>query len=132
MTSPYKPPGHHAVSPYLLVNSVAGLTAFLEAGFGASVVLTVPGEDGGIRHASIQIDDSIVMLGERPATAAASQGSTHIYVPDVDASYERALGAGATAVAPPRDQPYGDRSAGVRDPEGNLWWIGTHRAAQTG
>jgi uncharacterized glyoxalase superfamily protein PhnB len=51
----------------------------------------------------------------------------HLYVPDVDATYKRALAAGAASVVEPRDQEYGDRTGGVLDPAGNTWWIGTHR-----
>jgi PhnB protein len=50
----------------------------------------------------------------------------HLYVEDCDETYERALAAGATSEREPTDQFYGDRSAGVRDSAGNLWWIATH------
>lgn len=73
----------------------------------------------------MRIDDAVVMLGERPDGRAAMLSSIHVYVPDVDATYQAALLAGAASVAEPKDQPYGDRSAGVRDAEGNLWWLGT-------
>jgi PhnB protein len=50
----------------------------------------------------------------------------HVYVADADATYRRALAAGGISVQEPTDQFYGDRSGGVRDPCGNLWWIATH------
>jgi PhnB protein len=50
----------------------------------------------------------------------------HLYVEDVDATYRRALEAGATSVREPADQFYGDRSGGVKDRFGNQWWIATH------
>ena len=53
-------------------------------------------------------------------------GMLYLYVDDVDLTYQRALDAGATSQQPPTDQFYGDRSAGVKDPCGNLWWIATH------
>ncbi|WP_341675912.1 VOC family protein [Niveibacterium sp. SC-1] len=122
----WKPPEHNAVSPYLLVVSVRDMLAFLAASFGAVERYRSEQPDGSIKHAEVRIDDSIVMMGERPAGSAATCCSTHVYVPDVDAAYQRALAAGAASIAEPRDQPYGDRGAGVRDAEGNLWWIGTH------
>ncbi|HEX6832269.1 MAG TPA: VOC family protein [Rudaea sp.] len=124
MTS-YKPPDHNAVSPFLLVHSVDAMLAFLRATFDAAEVYKMTLPDGSVKHAEVRIDDSIVMMGERPAGDAAIQCSTHVYVPDVDGAYERALAAGATSIVAPRDQPYGDRSCGVRDPQGNTWWIGT-------
>jgi PhnB protein len=50
----------------------------------------------------------------------------YMYVPDVDALYGRALEAGATSISAPADQPYGDRTAGVKDGFGNQWYIATH------
>ncbi|MHB1057161.1 MAG: VOC family protein [Rhodanobacter sp.] len=123
MTSAYKPDGHKAVSPYLLLADVPGMLDFLAAAFGAVERCRIQAPDGSIKHAETQIDDSVVMMGERPAGVACS---THVYVPDVDDTYRKAMAAGATSVAEPRDLPYGDRSAGFRDPQGNLWWVGTH------
>ena len=125
--SVWKPPAHNAVSPYLLVKSVRETLAFLDASFDAVELYRSEQPDGSIKHAEVRIDDSIVMMGERPEGGPAVCCSIHVYVPDVDATYLRALAAGAASVSEPRDQPYGDRSAGVRDAEGNLWWIGTHR-----
>lgn len=120
----HRPPGHPAVAPYLVVADAAAQIAFLVQVFGAVERVRQTTSDGGIRHAEVAIEDSIVMLGER---AEAMQASVHVYVQDVDAVYARALDAGATGLAAPRDLPYGDRSAGLRDPQGNLWWLGTHR-----
>jgi uncharacterized glyoxalase superfamily protein PhnB len=49
----------------------------------------------------------------------------YLYVPNVDASYRRALEAGATSLSQPTDQPYGDRTAGVKDAFGNQWYLAT-------
>lgn len=127
MTIEFVPPGRSIVSPYLLVSSVAEALAFLTEVFAAIELHRVPGENGAIQHAEARIGDSVVMLGERPG--GAMPASVHVYVPDVDATYEKALAAGASPLSAPRDMPYGDRSAGVRDSQGNLWWIGTHLGA---
>lgn len=126
--SAHRPAGHPAVSPYLLVGDARAMLAFLQATFGAQELYRKAREDGSIMHAEVRIDDSVVMLGERPDGRDPTHGSIHVYVPDVDACHARGLAAGAASVSPPTDQPYGDRTAGVRDPEGNLWWIGTHLA----
>jgi len=125
MTQTYKPEGHNAVCPYLLVADVEALLTFLSEAFDAQELSRWELADGTIKHAEVRIDDSVLMMGERPVTQATMTGSVHIYVPDVDTTFNKALSAGATAIAEPRDLPYGDRSGGVRDPEGNYWWIGT-------
>jgi len=121
----YKPEGYCSVSPYLIVGNVKALLAFLTATFDAQVLVRMAQPDGTVKHAEVRIDDSVVMMGERPDGRAAMPCSTHVYVPDVDITYRAALAAGATSVAEPKDQPYGDRSAGVKDSEGNIWWLGT-------
>lgn len=122
----HKPAGHNAVSPYLLVSDARAMLAFLQATFGAQELCRKAREDGSVMHAEARIDDSVVMLGERPDGRDPVRCSTHVYVPDVDACYAAGLDAGALSVSPPTDQPYGDRTAGLRDPDGHLWWIGTH------
>ncbi len=122
----YKPPQHNAVSPFLRARDVPRLLAFLAATFEAEELMRLDGPDGSVRHAEVRIDDSIVMLGERPRGDHDAVCSVHVYVPDVDRAYAAALAAGGSSIVAPRDLPYGDRSGGVKDPEGNLWWLGTH------
>ena len=124
MTALFKPTGHSTVSPYLLVPAVAETLAFLTQVFGAVELGRKMSDDGSVKHAEVRIDDSVIMMGERPG--AGPGASVHIYVPDVDQAYALALAAGAASISEPRDMPYGDRSAGVRDAQGNLWWLGTH------
>lgn len=123
MKGNFKPAYHTAVSPFLLVADAAAMLDFLHATFGAVELCRIPAPDGSIKHAETRVDDSVIMVGER---ADATACSTHVYVPDVDETFRRALAAGARSISEPRDLPYGDRSAGLRDPQGNLWWIGTH------
>lgn len=120
-----KPSGHYTVSPYLSVSDVRSSHAFLDATFAASPASNIQQRNGSIRHAEIGIGDSVVMLGTRPDEPDAPRCSIHVYVPDVDGCYHRALAAGATGVAEPADRPYGNRTCGIRDPDGNVWWIGT-------
>ena len=122
----HKPSNHNAVSPYLLVKDVKALIDFLCSTFSATELSRKAAPDGSIKHAEIQIDDSVVMMGERPDGGVSVVCSTHVYVPDVDECYSKALAAGGSGISEPKDQPYGDRTAGVKDPEGNIWWIGTH------
>jgi uncharacterized glyoxalase superfamily protein PhnB len=77
-------------------------------------------------HAELSIGDSTVMVGEAMPQWPAKSNSLYVYVDDVDATYERALRAGATSVRAPENAFYGDRNSSVKDPFGNLWGIATH------
>ncbi len=83
--------------------------------------------DGKIMHADLKIGDSHVMISEATDQHPAMQCMVHLYVPNVDAVYERAIAAGGTSMTEPADQFYGDRGGGVKDPSGNCWYIATHK-----
>jgi uncharacterized glyoxalase superfamily protein PhnB len=113
----------HAVTPYITVHHPAELIDFVTQSFGAIEHFRATGSAGGM-HAEVSIGDSIVMIGgaehiePRPA-------AIHLYVPDVDRAYERAIEAGGKSLMPVADQPYGERSGGVEDDHGNRWYIAT-------
>jgi PhnB protein len=121
------PEGYHSVMPYLVVQGVPTLLDFLKQAFDATEIFRMPRPDGTIMHAEVKIGDSIVMMGEAAGEFQPMPGAIHLYVNEADATYQRALQAGATSVMEPADQFYGDRSAGVKDPVGNRWWIATHQ-----
>ena len=121
------PDGYHSVTPYLTVPGVAKLLDFLKQAFEAQELHRMPRPDGTIMHAEVRIGDSLVMMGEPMGSSQPMFGSLYLYVHDVDAVYQRALQAGATSTSEPADQFYGDRSAGIKDPVGNQWWIATHK-----
>ena len=121
-----KPDGYHAVTPYLVVDGAARLIDFLEEVFDAQEVERLAAPGGRIGHAELRIGDSVVMLGDAHGEHKPLQTMLYVYVDDADAIYQRALAAGATSVQAPVDQFYGDRSGGVKDAFGNLWWIATH------
>jgi uncharacterized glyoxalase superfamily protein PhnB len=120
------PPGFHSVTPYLDVPDVLKLLSFLQQAFDASVV-TPPIErpDGSVGHAAVRIGDSEIMMGSATDGFEPTRSMVHLYVPDADAVYQKALDAGASPVQPISEQWYGDRSGGVIDSDGNLWWIAT-------
>ena len=118
------PDGFHSVTPSVLVEDGATFIDFGQQAFGAEQFERMENPDGTVRHAQVKIGDSFVMLGK--PQGASMPASLYLYVPDCDAVYERALAAGATSIMEPADQFYGDRGAGVTDPCGNMWWIGTH------
>jgi len=119
--------GFHTVTPYLIVSDVPRLLDFVARAFDAEETGRFVG--AGL-HAEVRIGDSMMMVGggappERPYTGQQWPTALHIYVEDTDAVYERALRAGATSIGEPRSTEYGERSAGVKDAFGNVWYIAT-------
>jgi len=121
-----KPDGYHSITPYLVVDGAARLIAFLEEAFDAKEVERFAAPGNRVGHAEVRIGDSLVMLSDARGEHKPMQAMLYVYVDDVDATFQRALAAGATSVQAPADQFYGDRSGGVNDPCGNLWYIATH------
>jgi PhnB protein len=120
------PDGYHTVTPYLIVEGAAALIDFVKAAFGAEEIFRMPGKDGTVGHAEVRIGDSMIMLADAQAEHPARPTMLALYVKDVDATYQRAIAAGATSIREPADQFYGDRSGGVQDASGMHWWISTH------
>jgi PhnB protein len=120
------PDGYHTITPYIVVEGAAKFIEFLTQAFDAKVKERMVRPDGKVAHAEVILGDSILMLGETTAEAKLQSAGIYLYVPDVDATYRRALQAGATSVAEPADQFYGDRNARVRDAWGNFWGIASH------
>jgi PhnB protein len=128
MANPVKPipDGYHTLTPYLTVHGAAGLIDFLKRAFDAQEHSRTARPDGTVMHADLQIGDSRLMVSEATEQWKAAPTGLYLYVPDTDATYRRALEAGATSLMEPADQFYGDRNAGVKDACGNSWWIATH------
>lgn len=127
--------GYNSVQPYLIIRNCAAAIDFYKRAFGVSERMRMTRPDGRIGHAEIQVGDSVIMMADEHAEMDAfspehyggSPISLHIYVPDCDATYSKAIAAGAKTVREPADQTYGDRNAGVLDPFGYKWWLSTHK-----
>jgi len=119
------PEGYHTVTPYLTVADLPALLEYVQAAFGATLAEQTADAEGKIRHAEFIIGDSRVMAGQARAEWPARPAALYLYVPDTDATYQAAMRAGGTSLMEPADQFYGDRNAGVQDPQGNYWWIAT-------
>src|ERR1051325_1135918 len=128
MTDVRTPAGFGTVTPYLVGKGVAQLHEFLRQAFGAEIRASYPRPDGSIMHSEVMVGDSLLEMGETDDREI-RKCELHYYVADVDATYARALAAGAQSLQAPIDQPYGDREAGIVDPIGNHWYIATHGAA---
>ncbi len=123
--------GFRTVTPYLVAREAEGLIEFIKRAFDAEGQIYGIGSAGGI-HAEYRIGDTMLMVGGgvagREFRGKAMPTALHLYVEDADAVYRRAIAAGATSLAEPVDQPYGDREGGVKDLAGNYWYIATHKA----
>jgi uncharacterized glyoxalase superfamily protein PhnB len=131
------PEGFHSVTPHLVVKGAAKAIGFYKKAFGAEEVVRMPAPDGErLMHAEIKIGDSFVMLadefpemggGKSPEALGGSPVGLMIYVPDVDATFNQAVAAGAKVKMPPTDMFWGDRYSKVTDPFGHEWAIATHK-----
>ena len=94
--------------------------------FEATVKERFEAPDGRIEHATVRINDSVAMIGEPPGDCEPAPPMCFLFLPDVDATYRRALEAGGTSVREPQTHLHGDRNGAVSDPIGNTWWIAAH------
>jgi uncharacterized glyoxalase superfamily protein PhnB len=120
------PEGYHTVVPYIVAADAEALLKFLKTGLKATEREVMRYPDGRIWHGDVVIGDSHVMLSQATEQHPAMPATLYLYVPDTDAAYRTALVAGATSVMEPATQFYGDRNAGVKDSNGNMWYFGTH------
>jgi len=118
-------PVYATITPYLTVKKAEQLVDFVKEAFGGKELFRAIGSAGGL-HCEVMVGDSKLMIGGMESVEEIPT-ALHLYVPNADAVYQRALELGATSVEEPVDQAYGDREAGIKDPTGNIWWIATHK-----
>jgi PhnB protein len=116
-------PGFNNIAPYILVKGAARFVDFLKAAFEGTERIRVPQPDGSIMHCEIGIGDSVIELGDANEQHPPRPTTVHLYVDDADATFERALRAGATSIYPVADQHWGDRQGSAKDEFGNVWNI---------
>lgn len=128
------PEGYHTLTPYLIIKGAADAIEFYKQAFNAIEIMRMPQPDGRIGHAQIKIGDSQIMLADEfpemnaygPQEGVRSPVMLHLYVEDVDSLFNQAVAAGASVLRPLQDQFYGDRSGGLIDPFGHVWYMATH------
>lgn len=127
------PEGYQAVTPSLTFKDCKKAIEFYKKAFGAKVKDLLPSPTGrGIMHATIQIGNSILMMGDEMTqcqsaeTLGNSPISLYVYVPNADAAFKQAIAAGAVAVMPVAEMFWGDRAGSLKDPFGYSWMIATH------
>ncbi|ABF40426.1 Glyoxalase/bleomycin resistance protein/dioxygenase [Candidatus Koribacter versatilis Ellin345] len=128
------PDGYHSVTPYLVIKGAKQAMEYYTKAFGAQEVYKMLDDKGNVAHAEIKIGNSMVMLAEEkvelahksPITLGGSAVSMVLYVDDCDAVFNRAVEAGGSVERPLTTQFYGDRSGGLKDPFGYVWYVSTH------
>ena len=128
------PAGYEGPTAYLIVDGAADAIEFYKKAFDAKEVGRFPTPDGRIGHADIRIGEGHVMLADAspemgvkaPGAYGGTPVSLCVYVEDVDRLVEQAVAAGAKVIRPVADQFYGDRTAGLKDPFGHVWYFMTH------
>lgn len=122
--SGFQPDGRHTVTPRIITPDPAGLVAFVKTVFGAG------GEHHTDAPSEVALGDSTIMISDGGGLRTATPGFLYVYVEDVDATYRRAIDAGAVSIEAPLETPYGDRRATIRDAWGDTWQIATHKGGQ--
>jgi uncharacterized glyoxalase superfamily protein PhnB len=128
------PKGYHSITPHLVVRGAGEAIDFYKRAFGAQELCRMPGPAGKIMHAELKIGDSMMMLVDEfpemgclsPQSTGGAGCSLHLYVPDVDSTWEQAVAAGAQVKMPLANQFWGDRFGKITDPFGHEWTLGTH------
>jgi len=136
MTTKVKPipDGYHTMTPYLITKGGAKAIEFYKKAFGATELMRMPGPEGKVMHAELQIGNSRFMMADEcpemqarsPLDLGGSPVSLLLYVEDADSFFTRAISAGAKEVKPLKDQFYGDRCGSLSDPFGHIWHVATH------
>lgn len=124
-----------AVSPHLVVDDAAAAIDFYVKAFDAVEYGRVPGPDGKLIHAALNINGFMVMLNDdfpeyndgkssTPIALGGTPVTIHLTVTNVDSKFQQAINAGATVVQSLEDQFWGDRYGVLRDPFGHHWSLG--------
>lgn len=126
MKKQYKPTGYNSVSPYMVVKGAQKMIDLLKQLFNAQELRRYDMPDGTIMHAEVQIDDSVIMIADSSDKYPPNQHLIHIYVSNVDETFNKALNVGCQAEEHPKEQEGDpDRRGSFKDFAGNSWAIGT-------
>lgn len=125
------PDDYPQVTAYLCVDGAAAAIDFYGRVLGATERMRMDQPDGRVGHAELTIGSGLIMLSDEfpdrgirgPLSIGGTPVTMSVYVDDVDATFARAIEAGATALREPEDQFYGDRSAQFEDPFGHRWSV---------
>jgi PhnB protein len=130
MAATWKPENYNSASVYIVADNAQQVIEFLKKTFDARDLRRFDAPDGKIMHAEVRIDDTVVMIADAGGAYPAFPVWLHVYMPDAQATYKKALAAGGVSVQEPVHKPGDpDFRGGVKDPCGNTWWISTQLAS---
>jgi len=122
----YMRPGITSITPYIIIERAPEFIEFLKAAFGAEERVRVPRPDGKIMHAELGLGNGAIEVADANDQYPSAPTDIHLYVDNADATFDRALAAGATSIYRPTDEhPSGDRWGALKDRFGNNWYIAT-------
>jgi PhnB protein len=126
MKKSFKPDNYNSVSPYFVVDNCRKMIELLKGIFDAKELRKYENPDGTIMHVELQIDDSVIMLGDSSDAYPANQLLIHVYVPDAKATFKKALDLGCVPLEEPVNKDGDpDLRGSFKDFQGNTWAIGT-------
>lgn len=126
MNSDFKPKGYNSVSPYFIVAGAQKLVDLVKKIFDAKELRRFDMPDGMIMHIELQIDDSVIMLGDASEKYPAITQLLHVYVRNVDETFKKAIAGGCEIVeSPTQKEGDPDKRGTFKDFAGNMWSIGT-------
>lgn len=122
----YKPTGYNSVSPYFIVAGAQQLIDLLTQIFNVQLKRRYEGPNGTIVHAEIQVEDTILMIADANEKYPPVPMVLHVYVEEVDETFEKAVSAGCQVVHPPKNNEGDpDRRGTFTDFAGNMWSVAT-------
>ena len=122
----FKPNNYNSVSPYFMVDDASRMVKLLTDIFDAKILRRYDKPDGKIMHIELQIDDSIIMLSDSTAQYPANKYWMHVYVPNVDDTFNKAIKSGCEIVDEPQvKQNDPDKRGTFKDFAGNMWSVAT-------
>jgi PhnB protein len=128
------PEDYPRVTPYLIIDGASDAIDFYTKVLGAQERMRMPGPDGKLGHAELQLGNSVIMLADEfpdmgavgPKSVGGTPVTLHVYVEDVDSVFANAVASGAKEIRAVENQFYGDRSGQFEDPFGHQWNVASH------
>jgi PhnB protein len=128
------PEDYPRVTPYLIIDGASDAIDFYTKVLGAQERMRMPGPDGKLGHAELQLGNSVIMLADEfpdmgavgPKSVGGTPVTLHVYVEDVDSVFDNAVASGAKEIRAVENQFYGDRSGQFEDPFGHQWNVASH------
>jgi len=128
MERTFKPEGYNSVSPYFIIDGAQQFIDLLKQVFDATELRRYDMPDGKVMHAEMKIYDSVIMLGSASEQYPALPIVVHVYVPNVDEVFDKAIKAGCVLIEAPKQKGDPDKRGSFKDFSGNMWSVATQQS----